>query len=524
MSGEKHLIKIKAIFLLIIILLATLIVAGQFYLVQGQSKTLSVIYGDSISVFGEIKQTALNKFDDTYLEKEIPSVEEPAAGEKSAIGVPVLVYHGILEESDGFNIEAEEFKDQLVALKNDGWETVSLADFNAFVKGEKRLPEKSFVLTFDDGRKDSFYNADPVLEELNYTAVMFVISGESLHLGKQNSNFHLNKNELRKMKNTGRWELHAHAKNGHRKVDIDADGNQGYFYSNKMWLPEENRIETEEEFQVRVYEDLLGAKEDLERVFGVEVTGFAYPFGDYGKDSVNFPESKKIITKITGEIYETSYYQNWVGLDYTYNYPFEERTLIKRIEPSANWNGEELLHYLEFGKEKEFNYDSKVSGFDSWADNSGILKDSGSTISLSTQRSKPYGFSFLDGTYSWKDYDYNMKVKSFNAESFSLMSRVESTGDYYACIFSEKNVRIIEMKNNKATVLSEKKLSRNIPSQNLKVAMSVKGKEVKCSIGGISLKHIVEGSDLTQGGIGFGVWNPDNEQNPLVISEIKVNN
>jgi peptidoglycan/xylan/chitin deacetylase (PgdA/CDA1 family) len=42
------------------------------------------------------------------------------------------------------------------------------------MKGEKILPKKSFLLTFDDGRKDSFYPVDPVLKKLNYNAVILI--------------------------------------------------------------------------------------------------------------------------------------------------------------------------------------------------------------------------------------------------------------------------------------------------------------------------------------------------------------
>ena len=67
------------------------------------------------------------------------------------------------------------------------------------MKGEKNLPEKSFLLTFDDGRKDSYYPVDPILKALDYRAIMFVISGRSLGDEKEVSPFYLSSSELKRM-------------------------------------------------------------------------------------------------------------------------------------------------------------------------------------------------------------------------------------------------------------------------------------------------------------------------------------
>src|ERR1700722_8899402 len=144
--------------------------------------------------------------------------------------VPVLLYHGIVNQPDGTNIELSDFVNQMVTLKKAGWQTITYDDFAAFMKGEKTLPAKSFLLTFDDGEKDSYYPVDPLLKALKYNAVIFVITHDSLN--NNSSNVYLTENELKEMINSGRWEVEANTQNGSGYIPIDANGDEGYFFSN----------------------------------------------------------------------------------------------------------------------------------------------------------------------------------------------------------------------------------------------------------------------------------------------------
>jgi hypothetical protein len=63
----------------------------------------------------------------------------------TAQSIPVLLYHGILPASTGADVTSiDTFKQQMFALKSAGWQTVSIEDFVAAMKGEKTLPPKSF--------------------------------------------------------------------------------------------------------------------------------------------------------------------------------------------------------------------------------------------------------------------------------------------------------------------------------------------------------------------------------------------
>ncbi len=180
-----------------------------------------------------------------------------------------------------------------------------MQEYYDFIFLGKEIPEKSFLLTFDDGRKDSYYPVDPILENCNYNAVMFVI-GENLAL---NSNYYLSKIELKRMINSGRWEVQSHTKEGQEIIEISKDKKKGHFLSNKKWIKDEQRIETESEFVKRIENDLFEAKEILENELKVKIYSLAYPYGDYGQRSLNFPKAKNILPKIAKKYYPVAFYQ-----------------------------------------------------------------------------------------------------------------------------------------------------------------------------------------------------------------------
>lgn len=93
--------------------------------------------------------------------------------------VAVLAYHKIGEPlSNGWqtwNYVAEEtFRSQLRVLRSEGWEVVDHATFLAGLDDPAVLPQRSALLTFDDGYRSMLVTATPILEALAMPAVCFV--------------------------------------------------------------------------------------------------------------------------------------------------------------------------------------------------------------------------------------------------------------------------------------------------------------------------------------------------------------
>ena len=89
--------------------------------------------------------------------------------------VPILVYHDIGPQAKGrMVIGAKSFEEQMRYLKSQGYRVVSFKEFLEFASLKRQLPEKSLVLSFDDGYKSFLQYAYPILKELGFTATLFV--------------------------------------------------------------------------------------------------------------------------------------------------------------------------------------------------------------------------------------------------------------------------------------------------------------------------------------------------------------
>ena len=89
--------------------------------------------------------------------------------------VPILTYHNLGEQAKGrLVLAAASFREQMRYLKTNGYRVVSLADFIEFSRLNRQLPQKSVVLTFDDGYRAFKDHAYPVLKELGFTATLFI--------------------------------------------------------------------------------------------------------------------------------------------------------------------------------------------------------------------------------------------------------------------------------------------------------------------------------------------------------------
>jgi peptidoglycan/xylan/chitin deacetylase (PgdA/CDA1 family) len=446
---------------------------------------------------------------------------------KFASSVPVLLYHGVIEESnwvpDEVNVRFDDFREQMMLLKSLGYETVSLDDFLAFVNGEKNLPEKSFLLTFDDGRKDSYYTVDPILKALGYQAVMFTITGRSLDQDKRANTFHLDEVELEKMAGSGRWDIESHTKNGHDLEAIDAVGTGGHFLSNKLWLKYEGRLETNEEYQKRIENDLLASKTDIEKKLGRPVKAFAYPFGDFGLGSVNFSESQNVILPLVQKIFPYSFYQARES-DYAGNYP-NRQFLLKRLTVNSEISPEKLATALMNSQEKiGQSFEDRFQKDNGWMEGWGKRQFKDGLMLTGPTDSEDSSLTFLNGTYLWRNYTFESEVQLIKGRAFALLARYQDGNDYASCDFGENELSINEHRDGVDYTLAQIPFSSQIFFSQAKTGISVNDQDIACLVGGKSVLNATLNSKLSQGGIGFKTWDNQLFNSELLVKKVNVNN
>jgi peptidoglycan/xylan/chitin deacetylase (PgdA/CDA1 family) len=157
----------------------------------------------------------------------------------------------------GLYVAPRMFRFQMWYLKNAGFEVVSLAEILGFAEG-KETNRKMVAITFDDGYKDFYDNAWPVLRRYGYPSTVFLVSGL---IGKENT-----------------WDRDALKA---RKKLLDGDRirelreNGVIFGSHTKRHPFLTRLSPGE-----LADEISGSKSDLEEKLSAPVEFFCYPYGD----------------------------------------------------------------------------------------------------------------------------------------------------------------------------------------------------------------------------------------------------
>ncbi len=92
----------------------------------------------------------------------------------------VINYHRIVCESLGYHdiaVSPAIFRSHLEYMVGRGFRFLSLQEYQAYLEGQLALECDSVLLTFDDGYRDNYESAFPILDELGIPAVVFLCTG-----------------------------------------------------------------------------------------------------------------------------------------------------------------------------------------------------------------------------------------------------------------------------------------------------------------------------------------------------------
>ncbi|MFN8491852.1 MAG: polysaccharide deacetylase family protein [Caldilineaceae bacterium] len=112
-----------------------------------------------------------------------PARQPTPDGQARTAKVPILMYHYVSTPPQDANIYRLDlsvkpalFAAQLDRMQADGYTTISLYDLVGNLTQGAPLPPKPVILTFDDGYRDAYENAFPLLKAHGMKATFFVIT------------------------------------------------------------------------------------------------------------------------------------------------------------------------------------------------------------------------------------------------------------------------------------------------------------------------------------------------------------
>jgi peptidoglycan/xylan/chitin deacetylase (PgdA/CDA1 family) len=508
---HKHQVKIKINFSAMVLGFSALVVLFSFLLenrveIERHKADLYLTYRNYLDQV----QHAEEEFVPNYTNASSPKI---------ASSVPVLVYHGIVEKPDRFSLTADTFFNQMLALKKAGYKTVSLSEFQNFLNGQQNLPEKSFVLTFDDGRKDSFLGADPILRALDFKAVMFIATGQSLTHVAEKGHYFLSTSEIKEMLKTGRWDIQSHAVQPMGGfIPVDANGKVGNFLSNKMYLEGPNRLETDDEYIQRVQDEISGSKSTIEKKLSTKVFALSYPFSDYGQQTINNESASSVIGELIKKNYSLAFRQVWDGISIQ-NRPGDDLAYLKRIETPTDWSGGQLLAFINMGKDKTLPYTDLIEKDNGWRGEWGVHAVTNGELVLKATSKTTGSDVFLDGSQDWSDYQYTVNYDWIKGSRFSLVARQKDDKNYLACVFGGGSIRLDRYVNDVPKMIGETAPLR-VAALDGSVGMRVRGNIAECIV---ENRVVVSASiPAERGGIGAKIWDPEFANAEIHIKEVSI--
>jgi peptidoglycan/xylan/chitin deacetylase (PgdA/CDA1 family) len=199
------------------------------------------------------------------------------------------------------------FEQHMKYLRDNNYSVVSPETVVAGLDEEKFEGQKRAVITFDDGFRDFYTNAFPILSKYGLTATMYL---PTAHIQQQTQRFKgidcLSWNEVRELHRAGMQ-----------------------FGSHTVTHPVLKQISHSE-----LEAELGDSKQAIEQELGVGVTSFAYPYA--------FPEEDREFTDRLRGALEGAGYQNGVSTVIGSTHSPKEKFFMKRL-PANSWDDTALL-------------------------------------------------------------------------------------------------------------------------------------------------------------------------------------
>jgi biofilm PGA synthesis lipoprotein PgaB len=206
----------------------------------------------------------------------------------------VLSFHDIVQEktqtSEPDDVTADNLINYFSWLKANGYKVISIQDVITAQKMGKRLPEKSIVLTFDDGYKSFYTIVMPLLQAFQYPATLAIV-GSWLDVADNETVLYADKkvprskflsiSELKEISQSGLVEIASHTYDLHHGILGNAEGNTMPALTTFEFNKQTGQYESEAHYQRRIQSDLSKNNAWIKQHTGKSPRIIVWPYGRY---------------------------------------------------------------------------------------------------------------------------------------------------------------------------------------------------------------------------------------------------
>lgn len=193
--------------------------------------------------------------------------------------LPIVMYHQLTknpEKAGKYVLTLEQFEKDLQFLKSKGYQSVSIRQLVDFSEGKGDIPQKSIMITFDDGNETLYEYALPLLEKYGFTAVGFVVGAFADYYTQINdhnlSYSYLNWSQIKEMADGNIIEIECHS------FDLHKNNNERSGLKKK-------KSESFDDYREFLCSDVSKMKSAMKINMGKTPLAFAFPFGSFSPES-----------------------------------------------------------------------------------------------------------------------------------------------------------------------------------------------------------------------------------------------
>lgn len=435
-------------------------------------------------------------------------------------GFIAVSYFGVDRTGNDTLISTKRLDEQLKALKNNGYVTITQKDVVDYYLKGKALPTKSLFLLFEDGRRDTAIFSQKIIEEYNLKATMLTYADK---FEKEDSKF-LSSNELLELVDSSYWELGT---NGYRLKYINAfDKDSNYLgnlnsvefaesassmerdYNHYLmdYIRDEYNIpkESYEEMKQRIDSDYKA----LSKVYTKEISQVPKLYALMHSNTGQFGTNDKV-SEINGKWIKELFNMNFNREGFSLNTIDSSIYDLTRIQPQSYWSTNHLLmrilddtkQDIEFvvgDKEKASKF-KEVSGKAEFKDDTIIL----------TSLSEGKGILKLLNSDTYKDVNVSTILNGNIIGSQGIYLRANDDQSDSLCVRLMNNViSIIENSKGSSNVIFSLDLSKNKEEKfdirdggSRKVDITLVNDKISIDIDGTNIAKDLDVTNENQGSV-----------------------
>lgn len=210
-----------------------------------------------------------------------------------------LCYHNTMDsvnDPEGMTITTQRLIEHFSWLKNHGYQPISVDDLLAANKGERPLPDKAVLLTFDDGYKGFYQRVFPLLKAYKFPAVLALV-GSWMEGADENyvqygdhivpRKWFISWDEAREMAESGLVEIASHSYELHRGVKGNPQDNSQPALTHRIYEKKSGSYERDIAFLQRIRKDLKRNSELIEQKTGKRPRVMVWPYGKFNIPAVD---------------------------------------------------------------------------------------------------------------------------------------------------------------------------------------------------------------------------------------------